>query len=186
MINKLKNNKTLNLILNIVKTITTIFLILLILIIAIQRFSNNHIAIGGIRVFTIITESMYPEYKVGDMIIAIDTAPDKIKIGDNVVYNGEVDDFKGKIVTHKVISTKKTSEGYKFITKGVNNIVEDPEINEKQIIGKVVYKTLILSFISKLVNNTTTFFVVIFIPFTLLVFLEILAVIKEREQVDEE
>ena len=186
MIEKLKNNKPLNIVLTIIKTITTIFLVLLIIIIAIQRFSNNHIAIGGIRVFTIITESMYPEYKVGDMIIAVNASPEDIQIGDNVVYNGEVDDFKGKVVTHKVIAKYKKSDGYRFTTKGVNNMIEDPEISEKQIIGKVVYKTLILSFISKLVTNTTTFFIVIFIPFTILVFLEILAVIKEREQPDEE
>ncbi len=186
MVEKLKNNKKLNLFLNIVKVITTIFLVLLILIIAIQRFSNNNIAIGGIRVFTIITESMYPEYKVGDMIIAIDTPADKINVGDNVVYKGEIADFKDKIVTHKVIAKYKTKDGYRFTTKGVNNMIEDPEITDKQIIGKVVYKTVILSIISKLVNDTTTFFVVIFIPFTLLVFLEILAVIKERETKDEE
>ena len=139
MIKKLKNNKALNLCLNIIKTITTIFLILLILIIAIQRFSNNSIAIGGIRVFTIITESMYPEYEVGDMIICKNTSPDNIKVGDNVVYNGEVDDFKGKVVTHKVIDKWKTVDGYRFSTKGVNNMIEDPLITDKQIIGKVIY-----------------------------------------------
>ena len=186
MIEKIKNNKTLNLCLNIVKTIITIFLILLIIIIAIQRFSNNNIAIGGIRVFTIVTESMHPEYEVGDMIICKSMSPEDIKVGDNVVYNGEVDDFKGKIVTHKVIDKWKTVEGYRFTTKGVNNMIEDPLITDKQIIGKVVYKTKILSFISKLVNNSTTFFVVIFIPFTLLVFIEIIAVLKERDQENEE
>jgi len=186
MLNKIKQNKFLKILFRITKIITTLFLILLILIIAIQRFSNNNFAIGGIRVFTIITESMTPEYAVGDMIISKEIPASEIKVGDNVVYNGLVDDFKGKIVTHKVITKDKTPNGYKFITKGIANPVEDPEIDESQIMGKVIYKTVILSFISKLINNTTTFFIVIFIPFALLVFFEIVDVLEERRKEKEE
>lgn len=185
MIEKIKENRILKISWGIVKTLLTGFLVLLVLIIAIQKFTNNNFAIAGIRVFTVITESMYPEYKVGDMIIAVETEPSKIEVGDNVVYNGLKGDFNGKIVTHKVMEKEKTETGYTFITKGVNNTIEDPEITDKQIIGKVVYKTFILSAISKLVNNTTTFFIAIFIPFALLIFFEIVDIMEERKKEEE-
>jgi len=186
MLKKIMDNKILRILMTVIKAIITIFLIMLICIILIQRVSNNNFAIGGIRVFTIITGSMLPEYEVGDMIISIETSPDKIEIGDNVVYKGLVDDFNGKIVTHQVIDKQKSGDGYKFITKGLNNTVEDPEISDDQIIGKVIYKTVILSFISKLINNTTTFFCVIFIPFVFLVFFEIIESKEEKKKVQEE
>jgi len=186
MLKKIKENKTLKILWSVAKTLLTGFLVLLVLIIAIQRFTNNNFAIGGIRVFTIVSESMYPEYKIGDMIIAVEKNAEDINIGDNVVYNGLKGDFKGKIVTHQVIKKGKSETGYKFITKGVNNTIEDPEIDETQIIGKVIYKTVVLSFISGLINNTTMFFIIVFIPFALLVFFEIVDILEEKRKEEEE
>lgn len=186
MIKKIKENRMLKILFDIFKTLLTGFLVIIVLIIGIQRFTNNNFAIGGIRIFTIISESMYPEYEIGDMIIAKEVAYDKIQVGDNVVYNGLEKDFNGKIVTHKVIKKESTDKGYKFITKGTNNSIEDPEISESQIIGKVIYKTMLLSFVSKLINNTTMFFVLVFIPFALLVFFEIVDVLDDRKKEKEE
>ena len=103
MINKIKENKFLKISLTVTRTLITMFLLILIFIIFIQRVTDNNFAIGGIRVFTVITGSMEPEYEVGDMIISKQVSPESIEIGDNVVYKGLVDDFNGKIVTHKVI-----------------------------------------------------------------------------------
>ena len=182
MIDKIRNNKILKILMTFIKTIITIFLLILICIIFIQKVSNNNFAIGGIRIFTVITGSMLPEYEVGDMIISTEVKPNEIKVGDNIVYEGLVDDFNGKIVTHKVVQKNEIDGKYKFITKGLNNDIEDPEISEEQILGKVVYKTLILSIVSKLINNTSTFFFIIFIPFVFLVFFELLDIFKERKE----
>lgn len=182
MLKKIKDNKFLKILIAFIKTLITIFLLILISIIFIQRVSNNNFAIGGIRVFTIITGSMLPEYEVGDMIISKEVNPNDIQIGDNVVYKGLVDDFNGKIVTHKVIDKDENNGKWRFITKGLNNDLEDPEINEDQILGRVVYRTVILSFISKLINNTTSFFFIIFIPFVLLVFFEIVDIIEDKKR----
>ena len=186
MLNKIKENKFLKILITVIRTLSMVLLILLIAITAFQRITKHNFAIGGIRVFTIISESMLPEYEIGDMIISIETPAEDIKVGDNVVYNGLVDDFKGKVVSHKVVSKDKTKDGYTFITKGTNNTVEDPEINESQIMGKVVYKTVFLSFISKIINNTTAFYLLIFITFVTLVFFEIVDVAEERRREKEE
>lgn len=182
MLNKIKDNKFLRILFTIMRTLITAFLVILICIIFIQRVTNNNFAIGGIRVFTIVSGSMLPDYEIGDMIISVETEPSKIEVGDNVVYKGLVGDFNGKIVTHQVIEKNENNGKYTFITKGTNNTIEDPEINEDQVIGKVIYKTFILSFISKLINNSSAFFFVIFIPFVLLVFFEIVEVCEERNQ----
>jgi len=186
MISKIRENKFLTILVSVIKSVITMFLLLLICIIFIQRVTNNNFAIGGVRVFTIITGSMMPEYEVGDMIIAVETEPRKINVGDNVVYRGLVDDFNSKIVTHKVIEKSTVNGDYKFITKGINNSIEDPEIDGEQIVGKVVYKTMILSFISKLINSSDIFFFIVFILFIVLVFFEVMEICEDRKREKEE
>ena len=60
-----------------------------------------------------------------------------------------------------------------YITKGINNEVEDPVINDRQIYGKVVGKVPIISEINHIVKNQYGFFFLIFLPIVLVVFLEI-------------
>ena len=68
-----------------------------------------------------------------------------------------------------------------FHTKGINNDLEDPLVSESQIMGKVIYKSIILSFISKIVNNSYGFYFVIFIPFAILVAMEIIDIIEDKK-----
>ena len=93
----------------IIKIICIILLILLILVLAMQRFSNNKIAIGGYRVFNVATESMVPKYNVGDVIIIKETNIDELVEGDDVTYLGKEGTFAGRVVTHQIIKIEKYS-----------------------------------------------------------------------------
>lgn len=183
---KIKNNGFLKFLLKFIKTICVIFIVLVASVVLVQRVSNNKFNLGGFSVYTIITGSMIPDYNVYDMVIAKTVDPKDIKIGDDVVYKGEVNDFKDKIITHRVISIKKGSDGYNFVTKGIANSIEDPEINESQIYAKVLCKSYVLSFLSKILNNIYAFYFVIFIPIAIMIFLEILDIINEKKELDEE
>lgn len=181
MIERIKENKFLRILTMIIKAIISFFIVIVISIIFIQRISNNKLTLGGYSIYTIITESMVPKYNVHDMVISKKVNPEKLKEGDDIVYQGAVDDFKDKIVTHRII--KKEIENGKVIyhTKGIANDIEDPVIEESQILGKVVYKSFILSFISKIVNNTYGFYFVVFVPFAILLTMEVIDTINERK-----
>lgn len=178
MIEKVKNNKALRILYMTFKAITTLVIVLVITIIFIQRVSNNKLNLFGFSMYTIITESMVPKYQVYDMIIAKEVDVSSIEVGDDVVYLGEKDDFKDKIVTHQVIKIDENTG--KFHTKGLANNTEDPLINGDQIMGKVIYKSKLLSFISKVVNNPYGFYFVIFVPFSILVVMEVIDIVNER------
>ena len=169
-----------------VKVIITIFIILIMSVIIIQKVSNNNLSLGGYRLFTIVTGSMEPKYKVGDMVLAKEVKAKDIEVLDDVVYNGKEDDFNGKIVAHQVIKKEVKNEKYSFITKGIANQSEDPKINEDQIIGKIIYKTVILSFITKIVNNLYGFYFLLFVPIVVLTFIEIIKAIEEKKEEKEE
>lgn len=178
---KLLQNKNLRVMFMVVKALTTLLVCIIVSIIFIQRVSNNKITLGGYSIYTIVSESMLPKYEIGDMIISKKTDISKIKRYDDVVYMGETGDFKDRVVTHQVIDIKNKNGDYIFTTKGIANTGIDPEISGSQIYGVVVYKTIILSFLSKIVNNTYGFYFIIFIPFAIMVFLEILEVMKEKD-----
>ncbi len=174
-IKKMKQNKILKVIGNIIYGLLVLFVVLLLLVVVLQRFSNNTITLGGFRIFNIATESMVPVYDVGDVIIDKKVDPKDLKAGDDISYLGKERDFAGKIVTHRIESIEKQEDGtYKIITKGVANAFADPEITDSQVQGKVIYKFITLSFISKIIRKSLVMmYVLIFIPIGIIIFINL-------------
>ena len=184
-IERIKNNKFLNGTYLVIKAIASILIIFVICIIFIQRVSNNKVTLGGISMYTIVSESMKPKYEIYDMIIAKKINPSEIEIGDDVVYIGEKSTLKDRIITHQVIKKEYKNGKYVFQTKGINNDVADPEIEDRQILAVVISKSNILSVISHVVNNAYGFYFVIFVPFVVLLFFEVLDIKKEKQALKE-
>ena len=171
----------------VIRTILTIILIALLAIVGVQRISNNKMAVAGFRIFTVITESMTPKYKVGDAIFTKTINPSEIKIGDDITYLGTAESFKDKIVTHRVISIEKGEDGlYIFQTKGIANDEPDPKINETQIYGKVIYKIKTISYLNSVIGNLYGMYFAIFIPFGIIIFIEFIGYRKDKYDIEEE
>ena len=178
----MKNKNIIKIILGIIKSIAKFFIVCVFSIIFLQRVSNNSINLAGFSIYTVVTESMYPKYKVYDMILVKSVDTKSIKVHDDVVYKGEKSDFQGKIVTHRVEDITEDNGVLTFTTKGINNDIEDPLVNENQIMGKVVHKLLLLSLISKVINNTYGFYFLIFVPLVVVIFLEVMESIEEKKE----
>lgn len=168
----------------VLKWVMSIFIILIVSVIVIQRVSNNKFTLGGYSIFTVVTQSMIPKYQVGDMLLAKSVDTSKLKVGDDVVYMGAVGTFQGKIVTHQIVEIEEGSPR-KFHTKGINNMIEDPVIDETQIFGKVVMKLTILSMISKVISNQVGFFFIIFVPIVVLVFGIVMDTVNDKKKKSE-
>ena len=166
----------------IIKAIVSFFIIIVVSIIFIQRISDNKLTLGGYSIYTIITESMVPKYNVGDMVIAKKIPITELKVNDDIVYLGNKNDFAGKIVTHQIIEIEKKGNELYFHTKGIANMIEDPLVEENQILGKVIMTGTILSLISKIVNNPYGFYFVIFVPFAILLVIDFIEEKKERKE----
>ena len=93
---------------------------------------------GKIMIYNVETGSMEDKIHAGDYILL--WKHDSYKVGDVITYN--VDHY---FVTHRII----TIDDDKIITKGDANNLEDKEIHENQIIGKMIYCGGILNFIIK-------------------------------------
>ena len=167
----------------VIRTILTVILVILLVVVVTQRVSNNKMAVAGFRIFTVVTESMKPEYVVGDAIVTRTIEPSKIKIGDDITYLGLAESFKDKIVTHRVINIEKAEDGtYIFETKGIANPKADPKINESQIFGKVIYKIKSISYINSIIGNLYGMYFAIFIPFGLIMFIEYILYKRDKDE----
>lgn len=181
IVKKIINNPVLKFLLGLIKVLVWIFAILVVTLIVIQRVFDNQVSLGSYRMFTIASGSMLPEYEVFDVIIAKETNPDEIEIGDDVVYLGEKRDYKGKVITHRVISKREENGIYYFTTQGTANEVADPEIDSSQIYGTVVYRPKVLTWLSHILNNSYGLYFLIIVPIAFLIFLEILDHIHQKE-----
>lgn len=188
MLKKITENPVLKLINNIVYVILFLIVASVLFVVILQRASNNAIALGGVRVFNIISESMIPKYNIGDVLVVKSIEPQNIKVGDDIAYIGQESTFNQKIVTHQVIKIDYENGEYIFHTKGIANILEDPLVHQNQVFGKVVYKIWILSLISKILSNVYGVFFGIFVPIVILIFWTILKLkgLVEVEEYEEE
>jgi len=127
---------------------------------------------------------MKPKYDIGDVLIAKATDPSEIKVGDVITYQGMESSFKDKIVTHQVVKIEEKNENGKimFHTKGTANLVEDPLVSEDQVLGKVIYKSFIISFVYKIVSTNVGFYAFIIVPIMYIIISEIIATLLDKEK----
>lgn len=175
--------KAIKIIKNIFNVLIVTFVIFFVLVVCLQRFSDNKLSIFSYRMFTVVSGSMEPKYKVGDVLIAKEVDPSEIKIGDPISYLGKVGQFKDKVITHEVVEIEEYEpKKYRFHTKGLSNIVEDPIVDETQLYGKVIYKTVLLSFIYSIVSKPIGMFILVLVPIMYIIISEIIITLVEKEE----
>ncbi|MCL2736121.1 MAG: signal peptidase I [Propionibacteriaceae bacterium] len=96
---------------------------------------------GGMSL-TVLTGSMEPGIHPGDVVVTkgIDKESAKdLQIGDVIVFLPYPDD--PTLVTHRIMATSVSGEGYSFVTKGDNNNAYDPwnPVRDFQVRGEVLY-----------------------------------------------
>lgn len=106
------------------------FIILLSIILFSIKFCIKDIQLFGITNLKVLSNSMEPEFKKGD-IIFIKKQKD-YNVGDIITYEIE----KNYLVTHRIIEKYENE----YITKGdANNIQDEEKIYENKIKGKVFF-----------------------------------------------
>ena len=145
--------------LKVVRIIATIILVIMLAIVVLQRVTKNNLTIGKFYIFQVASASMAPVYKVGDIIVVKNYDPSVYKVGDDVTYKTDVDSYyHGIIITHRIIEANNNDGKYSFITQGIANDVADPKISADKIYGKVVYHSIILSFLGRLMQNNIMYY----------------------------
>lgn len=180
---KLRENKIFKVIMTVLRTFVVVVLGAFIIVVCLQRFSGNKISFFDYRMFTVISGSMKPKYDIGDVLISKETEPSDVKVGDDISYLGAAGDFNGKVITHQVIGVNTDENGkYIFRAKGLANLVEDPAVSEDQLYGVVIYRSILLSTVYKIVSTDVGFYLFIIIPIMFIIGSEIVSTLLNREE----
>ena len=127
-------------------------------------------SISGIFPMIILTDSMYPEFESGDLIVCNTAEPEEIKVGDVICFYDPAGNGTAT-VTHRVQEVVTDDEGnLAWITKGDANNTEDlPTVPAKNLIG--VYKTRLkgLGNVAMFMQTTQGLIICVICPIILLV-----------------
>lgn len=176
------NNKIVRVIINLFKFLFFSLIILYLIFIVLQQLTNNS-SIMGWRIFNVASASMDPVYKIGDVIVVKEVSVDSLKIGDDITYLSGEEENSGMLITHRIVRVELNEDNNRvFFTKGINNDIEDPEVNEEQVYGKVYTKLKLISIINRLIRNIYGFFFLVFVPLVLVIFIEILDTFMDYKQ----
>ncbi len=98
-------------------------------------------SIFGYSLMRMNTEDMEPEIDVGEIMILKHVEPSELVLGDVISYKDQSYLRKTTYVTHQISKEPYEKDGvYFFTTRGLKeNMVDDPEIDETQVRGKVMY-----------------------------------------------
>jgi signal peptidase len=137
----------------------------------------------GYRCFTVISGSMEPKYKVGDLIYVKSVNPNSIKAGDDITFILNEDLV---VATHQVV--RVDAENQHFYTKGLANELEDKEpVHLKNVIGVPHFSVPKLGYVSNFVQNPPGMYITIGVGIILIliVFVPDLFGKKKKEELPE-
>lgn len=112
----------------------------------VARISGDTPSMFGYSMLRVSSESMEPELKIGDIILVKEVEAETLQRGDVITYHGKEGQVAGKLITHQIVSEPYEKDGlYYFTTRGIKEgALDDPEIDETQILGKVQFKVPIV------------------------------------------
>lgn len=172
------------LITSIVKYAFVIFMVVCFGIVINQRIHDEDPTLFNHTIYIVLTDSMTGTYEVDDIILVRHTDPENIKNGDAITYHAVEGAAKGMTITHRVVQEPTLVDGkYVFQTRGDKSVAtDDPPISEEHVVGKVVTKLYVFSFIYKMFKSVYGF---IFI-FVIAAMMFIVYAIKMKQEAKEE
>lgn len=164
---------------------SAIFVVLVLLIILIVFYivrvnflaSNDRLGEVKINFYTILTQSMYPTIKAGDVVITYKEDNNKYNDGDVITFVSEQNG--GITITHRVDEVYNVNDSYSYKTKGDNNNAPDNEITSgDNVLGKVVVKIPKVGYIQQFLVSKTGWIVAVVLPCLGIVIYDILKLFK--------
>ena len=172
-------NKILKALSSIVFAILVIIVLLIIFYIARINYLAKNDRLGDIRInfYTILTQSMYPTIKAGDVVITYKNDDNVYKKGDIITF---VSNLNGGInITHRVEKVYKNEQEPSYKTKGDNNNAADTEITKgSNVLGKVVVTLPKVGYIQQFLVTKTGWIIAVILPALGVIIYDILKIFK--------
>ncbi len=181
-----KAKRTLKIVLNVFIWIFVVFAIFItVLVISAQNSADGVPEIGGKCVINILSDSMSPTIKSGDIIIGrklSESEKQNLKKDDVITFYADLNgDGKTELNTHRIkeVNLSSSSSVISYTTNGDNNLAEDTEaVTTDRIISIWTEKIGRVGSVIGFLQTSTGFLVVIVIPLILFFAYEMYRFIK--------
>ena len=148
--------------------VLTILLILVVLVVGSKLSKSDDVL--GFTPLKVLTGSMEPAIKIGDLIIVKDMDKSNIGEGDIITYRTNT----GVYVTHRVVEVVDEGGSTMFRTKGDANNVEDKDlVGEEAIVGKYIFRLPAFGYLSDVMAKPLGFILIFVLPLFILLGKEI-------------
>jgi len=111
----------------------------------------------GYQVYTVISGSMEPNFRVGDLLYVKEVPVGEIRVGDAITF---VQNEQLVVATHRVV--RIDAEKQLFYTKGDANEIEDGSpVHFRNLIGRAEFSIPLLGYVSDFVQNPPGMYITI-------------------------
>lgn len=126
-------------------------------------------SVFGYKPMIVLTGSMEPTIKTGDLVLSRVVKPSSLKVGDIISYR----DNEDLIITHRIVAIAEDEGSLTFTTKGdANNTEDNILVKESMIEGKYCYRIpnlgKVLEFIQTPMGIVIVILVIVVIAFLLI------------------
>lgn len=160
--------------LNVVGAVLCVILIPILLVnltLIVKSYTNKDAvpSVGGYFPLIVLTDSMYPEIKSGDLIFCQEVEPENVAEGDVISFVDPAGNGTA-IVTHRVMEVVSEDGALMFRTKGDNNNTEDKLlVGAQDIVGTYKGRLPAAGNVALFMQTTTGLIVCVVLPIILLV-----------------
>lgn len=125
--------------------------------------------------YVIVSPSMVPTIMINDAIVIKRVDNDSYNIGDIITFASNDINYKGLMVTHRIV--KKENLSYKssiYTTKGDNNLRIDPtSVQTNSIRGRVLFKIPKVGYIKEFFSKPINYFLCLLVPAVIFILYDI-------------
>lgn len=131
--------------------------------------------IGGVKPLIVLTDSMAPKIKSGDLIICKEADADDIEKGDIISFFDPAGNGTS-VVTHRVIEVINNEDGtVSFRTRGDNNNTEDKVlVPQANLVGEYKSRIPLAGHVAMFMQTTPGLIICVILPIILLVAYDII------------
>ena len=108
---------------------------------------------AGLQIYTVLSGSMEPVYRVGSLIYVKTVETRELEAGDVITFRLEGD----TVMTHRIVEVIADGEDtsrIQFRTKGdANNMVDGALVQEHKVLGSPVFSIPLLGYLAHFIQN---------------------------------
>jgi signal peptidase len=127
--------------------------------------------VTGVRIATVLSDSMQPEMSTGDMIVVRPVDASQIKVGDVILFRSPAD--PSARIAHRVVQIAGGSSPA-FVTKGdANEAADHSPVPADRVLGRVQFHLPLLGHAIREMKEPLVFLLILAVPGSFIIVSEV-------------